>query len=83
MAGIKRVKDDPATVAARYFNDPLIIQVAGQRALAAEMLSLESADTMELLFTELKSRGVKKVLAFCQSRAECEQWAFEMRYCLQ
>ena len=70
---------DPATVAARYFNDPLIIQVAGQRALAAEMLSLESADTMELLFTELKSRGVKKVLAFCQSRAECEQWAFEMR----
>ncbi len=70
---------DPAAVAARYFQDPLVIQVAGQRALDAEFLALESVLTMELLFTELKSRGVKKVLAFCQSRAECEQWAFEMR----
>lgn len=70
---------DPAAVAARYFPDPVVIQVAGQRALEAEMLALESAETLALLFTELKSRGVKKVLAFCQSRAECEQWAFDLR----
>ena len=70
---------DPAAVAARYFNDPLVIQVAGQRAIEAELLELESVVTLDFLFTELKSRGVKKVLAFCQSRAECEQWAFEMR----
>jgi ATP-dependent Lhr-like helicase len=70
---------DPASVAARYFNDPLTIQVAGQRALDAELLELESAATVDYLFAELKARGVRKVLAFCQSRAECEQWAFEMR----
>lgn len=70
---------DPVAVAARYFNDPRVIQVARQRALDAELLELESVVTMDYLFTELKSRGVKKVLAFCQSRAECEQWAFEMR----
>jgi ATP-dependent Lhr-like helicase len=70
---------DPTAVAARYFNDPLVIQVAGQRALDAEFLELESVVTLDYLFTELKARGVKKVLAFCQSRAECEQWAFEMR----
>jgi ATP-dependent Lhr-like helicase len=70
---------DPASVAARYFHNPLVIQVAGQRALDAEFLELESATTLDYLLAELKSRGVKKVLAFCQSRAECEQWAFEMR----
>ncbi len=70
---------DPAAVAARYFNDPLVIQVAGQRALAAELLALESVVTVDSRFAELKARGVKKVLAFCQSRAECEQWAFELR----
>ncbi|MBS1811871.1 MAG: DEAD/DEAH box helicase [Acidobacteria bacterium] len=70
---------DPASVAARYFNDPLVIQVAGQRALDAGLVELESVATLHSLFAELKSRGIKKVLAFCQSRAECEQWAFEMR----
>ncbi|HEX4951749.1 MAG TPA: DEAD/DEAH box helicase [Blastocatellia bacterium] len=70
---------DPAAVAARYFNDPRVIQVSGQRALDAELLELESVVTLDSLFAELKTRDVKKVLAFCQSRAECEQWAFEMR----
>jgi ATP-dependent helicase Lhr and Lhr-like helicase len=69
---------DPAAVAARYFPDPLVIQIAGQRALDAELLALESATTLDLLFTQLKARGVKKVLAFCQSRTECEQWAFDL-----
>jgi ATP-dependent Lhr-like helicase len=70
---------DPAAVAARYFDHPRVIQVVGPRALDAELLELDSAATLDLLFAELKSRGVRKVLAFCQSRAECEHWAFEMR----
>ena len=70
---------DPAAVAARYFNDPRVIQVGGQRALDAELLELENVATPDDLFAELKARGVRKALAFCQSRAECEQWAFEMR----
>ena len=70
---------NPAQVAERYFSHPQVIQVGGQRALDAEMFELESAATLADLFAELKQRRVKKVLAFCQSRAECEQWAFEMR----
>ncbi len=70
---------DPAVVAARYFNDPALVQVAGQRAIDAELIELSGTETLIELFAGLKQRGGKKVLAFCPSRAECEQWAYRLR----
>lgn len=70
---------DPASVAARYFLNPEVIQVAGQRAIDAELIDLDDAETLVSLFAGLKQRGVKKVLAFCTSRAECEQWAYRLK----
>ena len=71
--------NDPATVAARYFSDPQVIQVGGQRAIDAELIALDDAETLRALFATLKQRGCKKVLAFCTSRAECEEWAHRVR----
>ena len=70
---------DPAVVAARYFINPEVIQVAGQRAIDAELIDLDDGETLVQLFAGLKPRGCKKVLAFCTSRAECEQWAYRLR----
>ena len=66
---------DPVTVAARYFNDAHVIQVAGQRAIDAALIELEDAATLIHQFAHLQKRGIKKVLAFCASRAECEEFA--------
>ncbi len=71
--------NDPAVVAARYFADPLVIQVPGQRPIDAELIELDEAEKLTHLFANLKQRGCKKVLAFCTSRAECEQWAYQSR----
>lgn len=70
---------DPASVAARYFANAEVIQVAGQRAIDAELIDLCDAEPLVSLFAGLKQRGCKKVLAFCTSRAECEQWAYRLR----
>jgi ATP-dependent helicase Lhr and Lhr-like helicase len=70
---------DPASVAARYFNDPLVLQVAGQRAIDAEVIELDGPETLIQLFAGLQRRGCKKALAFCPSRAECEEWAYRLR----
>ena len=70
---------DPAAVAARYFTSPQVIQVAGQRPMDAELIDLDGAETLIHLFAGLKQRGCKKVLAFCTSRAECEEWAHRLR----
>ncbi len=70
---------DPAAVAARYFINPQVIQVAGQRAIDAELIQMDGAETLIDLFASLKQRDCKKVLAFCTSRAECEQWAYHLR----
>ncbi len=74
--------NDPANVAARYFVDPQVIQFAGQRAIEAELVDLTEvagAETLVRLFAGLKQRGRKKALAFCTSRAECEEWAYRLR----
>ena len=71
--------DHPAEVVSRYFPHPLVIQISGQRAIEAELLELESETTLRQLFNLLKQRGVKKVLAFCNSRAECKEWAYRLR----
>jgi ATP-dependent helicase Lhr and Lhr-like helicase len=70
---------DPASFASRYFINPVSIQIEGQRALDAELLPLIGAQSLRQLFSTLQRRGCKKVLAFCQRRAECEEWAYLLR----
>jgi ATP-dependent Lhr-like helicase len=71
--------NDPAGVAARYFNEPEVIEVGGQRAIEAELIELAGVETLVQLGAGLQQRGCKKVLAFCPSRAECEEWAYQLR----
>lgn len=70
---------DPGMVAARYFTDPQVIQVAGQRTIDAELIEMDGTETLTFLFAGVKQRGCKKALAFCISRAECEQYAYLLR----
>jgi len=67
---------NPDIAAERYFLDPHVIRVAGQRPIDAELIEMDGSETLLSLFAGLKQRGCKKVLAFCNSRAECEQWAY-------
>ncbi|MCI0351311.1 MAG: DEAD/DEAH box helicase, partial [Acidobacteriales bacterium] len=71
--------NDPDNVAARYFINPQVIRFAGQRAIDAELIEMTGVEDMIRLFAGLKQRGRKKVLAFCTSRAECEEWAYRLR----
>ena len=64
---------DPVNVAEQYFTDPVLIQTKGQRAIEAELYEMHGISSLLELFATFKERGVKKVLAFCQKRAECEK----------
>jgi len=70
---------DPLIVASHYFTNPVLIQIEGRRALDAELLPLTGPESLRQLFATLQRRGCKKVLAFCQRRAECEEWAYLLR----
>jgi ATP-dependent Lhr-like helicase len=70
--------DDPAGAAGRYFRDPLVIDVPGQRVIDAELMAFDGIETWHEFLATCGARGVRKVLAFCQRRAECEEWAHEI-----
>ena len=70
---------DPQSVAARYFTDPVVIKTGGRRELDAELIAMQSTESLRLLFADLQRRDVKKVLAFCNRRAECEELAHLFR----
>src|SRR5262249_14490806 len=60
--------------------DPVIVRIGGQRELDAELRPLEGPEALHGLFATLQRRGKKKVLAFCNRRAECEEWAHLFRW---
>ncbi|MDQ3322982.1 MAG: DEAD/DEAH box helicase [Acidobacteriota bacterium] len=70
---------NPAIAAAKYFANPVLIQTGGQREIDAEFFEMRGAASLRELFATFKSRAVKKVLAFCQKRAECEEWVNLLR----
>jgi ATP-dependent helicase Lhr and Lhr-like helicase len=70
---------NPAAIAAKYFTNPILIQTAGQREIDAEFYEMHGDSTFAELFSTFKKRNVKKVLAFCQKRAECEKWVNLLR----
>lgn len=71
--------DNPQQSASNYFAEPLVIECQGQRAIDAELVEYESPNDLQNLFAQLKNRGLKKVLIFCQSRAEAEAMAHQFR----
>ncbi|MGA9994936.1 MAG: DEAD/DEAH box helicase [Pyrinomonadaceae bacterium] len=70
---------DAVISAAHYFTNPVLIQAENGRALDTELLPLTGPLALRELFARLRERGSKKVLAFCQRRAECEEWAYLLR----
>jgi ATP-dependent Lhr-like helicase len=70
---------DAASLASRYFMNPVSIQAEGGRALDAELLPLSGPASLRDFLATLRQRDCKKVLAFCQRRAECEEWAYLLR----
>lgn len=79
FCGLSATVDDPQGMAERYFADPVIIKTSGRREINAELIAMESAESLRPLFAELQRRAVKKVLAFCNRRAECEELAHVFR----
>ncbi len=71
--------DNPAKIAKKYFTNPILIQTAGQREIDAEFYEMRGDSTFAELFSTFKERGIKKVLAFCQKRSECEKWVNLLR----
>jgi ATP-dependent Lhr-like helicase len=70
---------DPITVASRYFSEPVVIQTHGQRQFDAELVEMQDSESLLALFAGFQRRGIRKVLAFCNSRAECEEVALACR----
>lgn len=70
---------NPANAAAKYFKNPVLIQIDGHREIDAEIFEMRGAESLRELFAAFRERNVKKVLAFCQKRAECEEWANLLR----
>jgi ATP-dependent helicase Lhr and Lhr-like helicase len=70
---------DPAKVAANYFANPVLIQTKGQREIDAELFEMHGTTSLLELFATFKARDVKKVLAFCEKRTECEEWVNLLR----
>lgn len=69
----------PAEAARRYFPNPVVIEVAGQRAIDAELIEIGEDEGLDRCIDALRRRGGKKALAFCASRAECEDRAYRLR----
>ncbi len=70
---------DPVNVAEQYFTNPILIQTKGHRAIDAELYEMHGVSSLLNLFATFKEGSVKKVLAFCQKRAECEEWVNLLR----
>jgi ATP-dependent Lhr-like helicase len=70
---------NPAEVAERYFANPVLIQTAGTRAIEAELYEMQDVVSVQEAMRTFQKREIKKVLAFCQSRAECEEFVNLLR----
>ena len=81
FCALSATMQDAARLASCYFVNPMLIESEGRRALDAELRPLTGPQSLRQLFATLRERGRKKVLAFCQRRAECEEWAYLLRGC--
>ena len=67
----------PETTAARYFPNGQVVQAPGGRALVAEPIAMQPESPAALFdyVQTFRSRGWRKALAFCNTRAEVEAYA--------
>ena len=79
FCALSATMQNPVNVAKKYFINPVLIQIDGQRAIDAELFEMHGKSSLLELFATFKERQVKKVLAFCQKRAECEEWVNLLR----
>ena len=70
---------NPAKIAEKYFVNPVLICTAGHRKIDAEFYEMRGDSSFSELFATFKQREIKKVLAFCGKRAECEKWVNLLR----
>ncbi len=84
-AALSATLAEPAAAAARYFPDVQAIGVPGGRDLHIELLPMRTdspSDSTEALVAYLQTfreRGWRKALVFCNTRAEVEAYATEVR----
>ncbi len=74
FCALSATMENPVKSAANYFENPVLIEVAGQREIDAELLEMHGLESLKELFATFKNRNIKKVLAFCQKRVECEEF---------
>jgi ATP-dependent Lhr-like helicase len=79
FCALSATMQNPVRVAAKYFANPVLIQTEGQRMIDAELFGMNDAGSLPELFATFKTREIKKVLAFCQKRADCEEWVNLLR----
>ncbi len=79
--GLSATLTQPDEVAARYFPAARVVQVPGRREVRAEFLSVTDDNPAELLdyLNEFREHGWRKALAFCNTRAEVENYAALVR----
>src|SRR5947199_5260911 len=72
---------EPERAAARYFPNAKVIEIGGARPTQAELIALSPDYPAELIafLDTFRSRGWKKALVFCNSRAEVEAYAAAVR----
>lgn len=77
MVALSATLADAGRVTMRYVDEFVIIHVASRRALHIDLLPLAEHSAAELLdyVRTFRSRGWRKALVFCNSRAEVESYA--------
>jgi ATP-dependent Lhr-like helicase len=70
---------DPLSVASRYCIDPIVVSAEGKRQIDSEICRLSTPDQLTEIVSTFGAKSIRKVLVFCGSRIECEQYAAIIR----
>jgi ATP-dependent Lhr-like helicase len=81
LAALSATLPDAEGAAARFLGQARVVRLGGGRAIAEELLAMgtESEAQLHAYLGSFRGRGWRKALAFCNSRAEVEQYAAAVR----
>lgn len=81
FAALSATASEPVSMAGRYFDPAQVIELPGRRIFHADLLPLDADDPAALLdyLHTFQSRGWRKALVFCNTRAEVEAYAAFIR----
>lgn len=71
--------EDPEATAQRYLVDPAVVVVGGAREIRAKAFAGSSSAGLARHLTELSRHGFRKVLVFCNRRADVEHHAARLK----